>query len=34
VQHDDGSLEAVSPKIAKKHLSEMSPERRACYKKA
>ncbi len=33
VQHEDGSLEAVSPKIAKKHLAEMSPEQRACYEK-
>jgi epoxyqueuosine reductase QueG len=34
IQHEDGSLEAVSPAIAKKHLSEMSPERRATYKKS
>jgi epoxyqueuosine reductase QueG len=33
VQHEDGSLEAVTPKAARKHLSEMSPERRATYKK-
>ena len=33
VQHEDGSLEAVSPKAAEKHLSEMSPERRASYEK-
>ena len=31
VQHEDGSLEAVSPDQARKHLSEMSPERRALY---
>jgi hypothetical protein len=31
VQHADGSLEAVSPEIAEKHLAEMSPEQRACY---
>jgi epoxyqueuosine reductase QueG len=34
VQHEDGSLEAVSPKAARKHLSEMSPERRATYVKS
>jgi len=34
VQHEDGSLEAVSPKAARKHLSEMSPERRATYEKS
>jgi len=33
IQHEDGSLEAVSPTNARKHLSEMSPERRATYKK-
>jgi epoxyqueuosine reductase QueG len=33
VQHEDGSLEAVSPKIAAKHLAEMSPERRTRYAK-
>jgi len=33
VQHEDGSLEAVSPKAARKHLSEMSPEQRAMYEK-
>ena len=34
VQHEDGSLEAVSPKAAEKHLSEMSPDRRATYEKS
>ena len=33
IQHEDGSLQAVSPTEAKKHLSEMSPERRATYTK-
>ncbi|MCP4005063.1 MAG: epoxyqueuosine reductase [bacterium] len=33
VQNEDGSLEAVSPARAKKHLAEMSPERRATYQK-
>jgi epoxyqueuosine reductase QueG len=33
VQHENGTLEAVSPKIAEKHVSEMSPEQRACYEK-
>ncbi|MBW2444462.1 MAG: epoxyqueuosine reductase [Deltaproteobacteria bacterium] len=33
VQHEDGSLEAVPPKTARKHLSEMGPERRATYEK-
>ncbi len=31
VQHPDGSLEAVSPAMAEKHLAAMSPEQRACY---
>jgi hypothetical protein len=31
VQHPDGSLEAVSPETAQKHLAAMSPEQRACY---
>jgi epoxyqueuosine reductase len=31
VQHPDGSLEAVSPTVAKRHLEAMSPEQRACY---
>jgi epoxyqueuosine reductase QueG len=34
VQHPDGSLEAVAPQIARKHLREMSPEQRALYEKA
>jgi epoxyqueuosine reductase QueG len=33
IQHTDGSLEAVAPDVAEKHLDEMSPERRACYEK-
>jgi len=33
VQHEDGSPEAVKPKAARKHLSEMSPERRAMHEK-
>jgi epoxyqueuosine reductase QueG len=33
IQQGDGALEAVSPGIARKHLSEMSPEQRACYEK-
>ncbi len=33
VQHEDGTLEAVSPAIARKHLAKMSPERRAMYQK-
>ena len=33
VQHPDGSLEAVAPDVAEKHLSELSPEARACYEK-
>jgi epoxyqueuosine reductase QueG len=33
VQHEDGTLEAVSPKIAAKHVAEMDPERRAAYSK-
>jgi epoxyqueuosine reductase QueG len=31
VQHADGSLEAVSPEDAEKHLAAMSPDQRACY---
>jgi len=31
VQHPDGSLEAVPPEVAKRHLTAMSPEQRACY---
>jgi len=31
VQHPDGSLEAVSPSVAKRHLAAMSAEQRACY---
>jgi hypothetical protein len=31
VQHEDGTLQAVSSDQARKHLSEMSPERRALY---
>ncbi len=31
VQHADGTLQAVSPKIANKHLSEMPEEQRAMY---
>jgi epoxyqueuosine reductase QueG len=31
IQHSDGSLEAVSPKAAEKHLARMRPEQRACY---
>ena len=31
VQHADGTLQAVSPEIAKKHLAEMSEEQRAMY---
>ncbi|MES9903890.1 MAG: hypothetical protein ABW168_14585 [Sedimenticola sp.] len=31
VQGEDGQLEAVSPKEAKRRLSEMPPERRALY---
>ncbi len=31
VQGEDGQLEAVSPKEAKRRLGEMSPERRALY---
>ncbi len=33
VQNPDGSLAAVSPEIARKHLAEMSPEQRAFYEK-
>ncbi|KKL50440.1 hypothetical protein LCGC14_2305480 [marine sediment metagenome] len=31
VQQADGSLQAVSPEIAEKHLAAMGPEQRACY---
>lgn len=31
VQHPDGSLEAVTPAAAQKHLATMGPEQRACY---
>jgi hypothetical protein len=31
VQHLDGSLEAVSPDMAERHLAEMTPEQRSCY---
>jgi epoxyqueuosine reductase QueG len=33
IQHPDGSLEAVSPEIGRKHLAEMSPKQRALYKR-
>jgi hypothetical protein len=33
VQNADGSLEAVAPDVAAKHLSELPPEQRACYEK-
>jgi hypothetical protein len=33
IQHADGSLEAVAPKIAEKYVSELPDERRAMYKK-
>ena len=33
VQNPDGSLEAVSPEIAEKHLGEMPEEKRARYEK-
>jgi len=33
VQMADGSLKAVSPEIAEKHLAAMIPEQRACYEK-
>ncbi|MBW2281412.1 MAG: epoxyqueuosine reductase [Deltaproteobacteria bacterium] len=33
IQHEDGSLEAVSPEAAEKHLAAMSTERRATYTK-
>ncbi len=33
IQHPDGSLEAVSPEIARKHLSEMPPKQRRLYKR-
>jgi hypothetical protein len=31
IQHLDGSLEAVSPEAAERHLAAMTPEQRACY---
>lgn len=31
IQHGDGSLEAVSPAAAKKHLAAMGSDQRACY---
>ena len=31
IQHEDGSVEAVSPKKAKAHIAAMAPERRALY---
>jgi hypothetical protein len=34
IQHADGSLEAVPPDLAAKHVSEMKPEQRALYEKA
>lgn len=34
VQNSDGSLEAVSPDIARKHLRELTPEQRAMYEKS
>jgi hypothetical protein len=33
IQHPDGSLEAVAPKIAEKYVSELPDERRAMYEK-
>jgi hypothetical protein len=33
VQHADGTLEAVAPEIAAKHVAELTPEQRACYEK-
>jgi epoxyqueuosine reductase QueG len=33
IQNPDGSLEAVAPEIAEKHVAEMRPEQRACYEK-
>ena len=33
VQNADGSLEAVAPDIAAKHVSELTAEQRACYEK-
>jgi len=33
VQTPDGSLKAVSPEVAEKHLAAMIPEQRACYEK-
>jgi epoxyqueuosine reductase QueG len=34
VQHPDGSLEAVAPEIAEKHVAELTPEQRACYERS
>ena len=31
IQHPDGSLEAVSPEVAERHLVEMTPEQRSRY---
>ena len=31
IQHEDGSLQAVSPEEAKEHIAAMEPERRALY---
>ncbi|MDH3604621.1 MAG: hypothetical protein OEU26_33865, partial [Candidatus Tectomicrobia bacterium] len=31
IQHEDGSVEAVSPKKAKAHIAAMAPERRTLY---
>jgi epoxyqueuosine reductase len=33
VQNPDGSLEALAPDIAAKHVSELTAEQRACYEK-
>lgn len=33
VQHEDGTLEAVTPKEAESHLANMEPSRRALYEK-
>ena len=32
IQHEDGSLQAVSPEEARKHIAAMEPDRRAQYK--
>ena len=31
IQHEDGSVEAVSPEQAREHIARMDPERRALY---